>query len=48
MSRFLLLTSWKNDWDHWDTLNHEVNHLVEYEASDRFFMDEMEFKAYMQ
>lgn len=48
LSRLLLLSDWKNDWDHWDTLNHEVNHLVEYEAKYRWFEEEMEFKAYLQ
>ena len=47
-SRILLLTGWKNNWEHWDYLNHEINHLVEYEAEERWFQEEKEFKAYMQ
>ena len=46
--RLMWIKDWKNDWNHWDTLNHEVNHLVEYESQDKSFTEEMEFKAYLQ
>lgn len=47
-SRILLLTWWKDNWEHWDYLNHEINHLVEYEADERWFHEEKEFKAHLQ
>ena len=45
--RVMLLINWKNDWEHLDTLNHEVTHMVDQEAADRFFKDESEFNAYL-
>jgi len=46
-SRIMVISDWQNDWDHWDTLMHETHHVVEYEAKDKWFMEEMEFKAYL-
>lgn len=43
----LMLSDWKNDWNHFDTLLHECCHLVHHIlGKSRAMMDEDEAKAY--
>jgi hypothetical protein len=46
-SRTLLwFLHWKNDWQHWDTLIHEVSHLVHDVFKEKEMADEDEAIAY--
>ena len=45
---FLLLKDKKNDWDYWETLVHELYHIVEHIAEEKKFQQEQEAKAYLQ
>ncbi len=43
----LFFPEWKNDWEHWDTLIHEVTHLVHAVLGKmKNMMDEDEARAY--
>lgn len=44
----LLLDKLNNDWTYWETLIHELNHIVLYLADQKKFADEMECQAYLQ
>ena len=43
----ILLADWKDDWEHLDTLNHEVVHIIQLFLTDKGFDDEDENCAYL-
>ena len=44
----LVLPRFKNEWDYYESLIHELNHIVYFISDDRTFKDEMEAQAYLQ
>lgn len=43
----IFLRPFENTWDYWETLMHEVHHVVEHLAKKKMFSDEVENKAYL-
>ena len=44
----ILLQEVQDDWQYWETLMHELHHLVEHVSNVRMLDDEIEAKAYLQ
>jgi hypothetical protein len=42
----LWLKAWANAWEHFDTLNHETVHLIDFVLTSKGMQDEMEGRAY--
>jgi hypothetical protein len=44
----LALKPLEDDWNYWETLIHEVHHIVEQISKEKMFITEIEAKAYLQ